>query len=385
MNAMTRGTSTTTCADQPTAIDLFAGAGGLSLGFALAGFRLLQAVEADPDPARTYKHNHPETDLIRADITGLDSAECLERVSLAAGDLECLIGGPPCQGFSESNRRTRSVDNPKNRLSTEFFRFLEAFKPRAFVLENVAGIKTLACGQILGEIVARGEACGYEVAPILLNAIDYGVPQYRRRFFVVGVRAGRPFSPPPPTHGPGLKPFVTVDDAIADLPELAAGDAVDWLPYPSGRSLTPYQKFMRRGNRRKVQGNLVTRNSPLVLERYAEIHPGQNWEAIPVKLMANYQDRSRCHTGIYHRLASGSPSKVIGNFRKNMLIHPCQHRGLSVREAARLQSFPDRYVFLGSIGFQQQQVGNAVPPLLAQAVGNAVRTCLVRELSRGFR
>lgn len=361
----------------PTAIDLFAGAGGLSLGFASAGFRVLQAVEAAPDPARTYQHNHPDTDLIPSNVIDLDPSDCLKRASLQKGELACLIGGPPCQGFSESNRRTRTLDNPRNQLYTEFFRFLAAFEPRTFVLENVAGIKTLAGGQVLRDIVARGEMRGYNVEPILLNAVEYGVPQLRRRFFVVGFRAGGPsFVPPRPTHGAGRKRIVTVYDAIADLPQLSAGNNVDWLPYPATSTLSAYQRLMRRGNRRIVQGNLVTRNSPLVLKRYARICPGQNWEAIPVGLMENYQDRSRCHTGIYHRLEFTCASKVIGNFRKNMLIHPIQDRGLSIREAARLQSFPDRYVFLGSIGFQQQQVGDAVPPLLAQAVGDAVKACL---------
>jgi DNA (cytosine-5)-methyltransferase 1 len=127
----------------------------------------------------------------------------------------------------------------------------------------------------------------------------------------------------------------------------------------------------------KVQGNLVTGSAEKILERYEHIRAGQNWEAIPEDLMDNYEDTSRCHTGIYHRLEWNEPAKVIGNFRKNMLIHPRQHRGLSVREAARLQSFPDHYIFLGSIGFQQQQVADAVPPLLAEAVA---RTVTVRDL-----
>jgi len=122
----------------------------------------------------------------------------------------------------------------------------------------------------------------------------------------------------------------------------------------------------------KVQGNLVTNSAQKILERYKHIKGGQNWEAIPDDLMDNYEDSTRCHTGIYHRLEWDQPAKVIGNFRKNMLIHPREHRGLSVREAARLQSFPDHYVFLGSIGFQQQQVADAVPPLLAEAVAKQI-------------
>ena len=130
---------------------------------------------------------------------------------------------------------------------------------------------------------------------------------------------------------------------------------------------------------KSFRGNLVTRNSEKVLARYAWIKPGQNWEAIPDDLMDNYHDATRCHTGIYYRLRADQPSKVIGNFRKNMLIHPSQNRGLSIREAARLQSFPDRYRFLGSIGFQQQQVADAVPPLLAEGVARTLLEISVRQ------
>jgi DNA (cytosine-5)-methyltransferase 1 len=128
----------------------------------------------------------------------------------------------------------------------------------------------------------------------------------------------------------------------------------------------------------KVQGNFVTNSATKIIERYKHIRVGQNWEAIPDRLMDNYEDSSRCHTGIYHRLEWDRPAKVIGNFRKNMLIHPREHRGLSIREAARLQSFPDNYEFVGSVGFQQQQVADAVPPLLAQAVASCIRRSVVR-------
>ena len=131
--------------------------------------------------------------------------------------------------------------------------------------------------------------------------------------------------------------------------------------------ISPYAKLMR-GNSQQCHNNLVTKNSDYIIERYKHISQGENWEAIPQELMKNYKNVSRCHTGIYRRLKEDEPSIVIGNFRKNMLIHPWEDRGLSVREAARLQSFPDNFIFEGSIGYQQQQVGNAVPPLLAKAV-----------------
>ena len=184
---------------------------------------------------------------------------------------------------------------------------------------------------------------------------------------MVGNRLGLPITFPAATHGSKSIPYVSVREAIGDLPHLKVGANEGCLGYRNVEPGSDYQTQMRSGAS-CVDGNLVTNNSDLIVERYRHIRQGQNWEAIPVELMDNYLDASRCHTGIYYRLKWKGPSKVIGNFRKNMLIHPTQHRGLSIREAARLQSFPDSYKFVGSIGFQQQQVGDAVPPLLAKAV-----------------
>ena len=211
------------------------------------------------------------------------------------------------------------------------------------------------------------------MASFELNAADFGVPQLRRRLFLVGSLDG-PVAPPTPTHGTRRKRHVTVKHAISDLPVLRAGASLDVQGYREVQMLSPYQRLMRRkvGRTRLISGHCVTRSSVEVLERFRHVHPGQNWEAIPADLMANYRDRSLCHTGLYYRLPWGKPSKVVGNYRKNMLIHPSQNRGLSVREAARLQSFPDHYDILGPMGAQQQQVADAVPPLLAKAVADVI-------------
>lgn len=360
---------------KPLAIDLFSGAGGLSVGFKNAGFRIVQAVERDLHCAKTYQHNNPETDLIKDDAQNLRPLECLGKLGLRPGDLNVLIAGPPCQGFSESNRRTRTIENPRNHLYKQFINFLGAIQPAWFVLENVAGLRTLSRGQILLQIIQYCKELGYEVDWRELNAADFGVPQFRRRIFIVGNRLNLPVRFPNPTHGPNLLPYLTVRQAIGDLPKLENGASTDYLPYrKNGRNLTQYQQMMRAASDGSylVQSNLVSSNHEKILLRYQHIHPGQNWEAIPKYLLDNYKDYSRCHTGIYHRLQWGKPSKVIGNFRKNMLIHPEEDRGLSVREAARLQSFPDDYIFLGSIGFQQQQVADAVPPLLAEAIAQCI-------------
>jgi DNA (cytosine-5)-methyltransferase 1 len=381
------------------AINLFAGAGGLSLGFKKGGFQFVQAVENDYHTAATYRCNHPEVDLLEEDIRNLNPLTCLQRLGLQPGDVAVLIGGPPCKGFSESNRRTRTLANPKNHLYKEFLRFLEVIQPTWFVLENVAGLRTLSNGAILQCIVKGGRALGYEVKWEKLNSVDYGVPQFRRRIFIIGNRLSLPIRFPEPTHGHsclrcthqygfeshyhldehkanenGYKPYVTVREAISDLPKLENGASIDYLPYDDCR-LTEYQRTMRLSTNgtNHVQGNLVSRNSEKIIQRYEHIGPGQNWKAIPPELLDNYRDFSRCHTGIYYRLEWDKPSKVIGNFRKNMLIHPEQHRGLSVREAARLQSFPDNHIFLGSIGFQQQQVADAVPPILGEIIARCIR------------
>lgn len=256
-------------------------------------------------------------------------------------------------------------------------------------VENVAGLKTLGKESILQRILQKCRNLGYTVEWTVLNAAEYGVPQIRRRLFIVGNCLGVPIQFPTPSNGPRRKRSVTVRDAIGDLPKLVNGASGDYLSYPilrerfSKRPLTPYQRLMRASinGSRMIQGNLVTENSGKIIKRYKSIKPGQNWTAIPTELMDNYEDSSRCHTGIYHRLEWKKPAKVIGNFRKNMLIHPRQHRGLSVREAARLQSFPDDYIFLDSISFQQQQVADAVPPLLAEAVGRTIKIANVKGSS----
>ena len=188
---------------------------------------------------------------------------------------------------------------------------------------------------------------------------------------MIGNRIGRSIKFPSETHGPDARAFVTIRDALSDLPVLHVGDRRGSGQYKTLEPLSDYQRLMRTGGT-EVSGNLVTNNSALVVDRYRYIRQGCNWETIPEELMKNYSDVSRCHTGIYYRLKWNELSRVVGNFRKNMLIHPSQNRGLSVREAARLQSFPDKYEFLGSIGFQQQQVADAVPPLLAAAVAGSI-------------
>jgi DNA (cytosine-5)-methyltransferase 1 len=188
---------------------------------------------------------------------------------------------------------------------------------------------------------------------------------------MVGNRLGIKFEYPEPL---GTK--ITVNDAIGDLPDLMNGQQEDTLSYklPANKA-SKYARMMRKGSKRSRQ-NYVSRNADYVIERYHYIKQGENWEAIPDELMQNYANKANCHSGIYRRLRADEPSVVISNYRKNMLIHPSQYRGLSVREAARLQSFPDTFLFEGCLMSIQQQIGNAVPPLLAKAVFNQILSLL---------
>jgi DNA (cytosine-5)-methyltransferase 1 len=359
--------------NRPVAIDLFSGAGGLSLGFREAGFEILAAVESDRWAAETYRLNHPGVSMFQADVRTVPSGSLSRQLRGrgASGRPSAVIAGAPCQGFSESNRVSRNMRNKSNLLYREFTRVVRDVSPTVCVFENVVGIKTVDGGQVLSRLVHELRDSSYAVQVIEVNAADWGVPQNRRRVFVVGCRTGKDYVA---SHSQNIR-RVTVRDAIADLPSLAVGAAEDVLPYGT-EPLSDYQRDLRRNASVCVSGNLVTRNSEQVLRRYSFIGEGENWAAIPARLMRNYADRERCHTGIYHRLVWDEPAKVLGNFRKNMIIHPLENRGLSIREAARLQSFPDWYKFVGSIGFQQQQIADAVPPLLAQRIASSLLDCL---------
>lgn len=342
-------------------IDIFSGAGGLSIGAEMAGVKIMFAVEKDKYAAETYRYNHNKTKVICDDIHNIDPLQ--HTSSIGQGDQLIVFGGPPCQGFSTSNTVTRNMQNPNNSLFEEFVRFVATLNPDWFLFENVEGFYRFEKGAIRAKVKTCFENLGYTVNDAIVVASDYGVPQHRNRFIMIGNRNGICYQFPEKQ----TKVF-TVKDAITDLPELSNGQIDESLPYKcSAKEAGEYAQKMRSGSRTSKQ-NYVSHNADYVIERYKHIGQGQNWKSIPEELMQNYANKDNCHSGIYKRLKPDEPSVVISNYRKNMLIHPYQDRGLSVREAARLQSFPDNFIFKGSLMHIQQQIGNAVPPLLAKAV-----------------
>lgn len=343
--------------------DIFSGVGGMSLGASMAGIDVKIALEKDKFAAETFSYNHKGVEMLNQDIQNLHKIPSLLKKTK---DTTILFGGPPCQGFSYSNQRTRNKSNEKNWLFKEFVRVTNLWQPDWFVLENVSGILHTEKGFFLEQILNEFHKIGYTMSYELLNAVNFGVPQKRERFFLVGSKHGITLKFPQKKKSK----IVSVKDAFDDLPVLNNGANFYELEYKT-EAISTYAKKLR-GKRKYSLCNYVTKNSALVVKRYKYIPQGGNWEHIPRRLMSNYKDCSRCHDGIYFRLDEKQPSSVIGNYRKNMLIHPTENRGLSVREAARLQSFPDWFIFGGSVGFQQQQVGNAVPPLLAKVIFNQI-------------
>lgn len=347
----------------------------------MAGVDVRFAVEFDKHAASTYRTNHTNTKLFEDDIAKLPEIP----VKKPRRCQTVLFGGPPCQGFSTSNRRTRSVQNKHNWLFHEFLRLASSWEPDWIVFENVKGITEKVGGhvtdeleQVVGQklqnsderfidrVLEQIEKIGYTPSYAVLNAVHFGVPQRRMRLFVIASRNGKTIQFPLQQTRQ-----LAVAEALSDLPSLTNGASVDTLPYRDDTEPSEYAKVLR-AHTEKSSGHLVTRNASYVVERYRHIPQGGNFKDIPKELMSNYKKVDNCHTGIYHRLDPNKASVVIGNYRKNMLIHPFEDRGLSVREAARIQSFPDYYEFCGSIGFRQQQVGNAVPPILAQVVFNSL-------------
>ena len=365
---------------KPIVIDLFSGAGGPSEGFKQSGFNILASVEMDRYFTETQIFNHSKrkkypTNVINADLNETEFAVSVLENAVSGIEIDLIIGGPPCRGFSSSNTRNRTLNNPLNFLFEKFISIVEKFKPKIVVLENVSGMNRFENGYITDLIIGSLKDIGYYVERESLNSVFYGVPQKRNRLFFIGSRISKKIIFPEKVIQE-KENFITVWEALSDLPSLENGNNVDELPYTINDNLSSYPKLMRNNSNGFVKNNLVSKNSELVLERYNYIKQGENWQSIPDELMQNYKDKNLCHSGIYKRLIENKPSITISNYRKNMLIHPREDRGLSVREAARLQSFPDNFIFLGSISSQQQQVANAVPPLLAKAVAKAVKKVL---------
>ena len=345
---------------KPKVIDLFAGVGGLSLGFENCGFDVVLANEYDESIAAAYKANHKGTRMIVGDITSLDLEKTFGPYK---GQIDVVIGGPPCQGFSQKGQR-KTIHDERNFLFKYYVRVVELVKPRYFVMENVPNLLTAEKGYFRKEIEELFNSMGYQLKMGILNASDYGVPQNRRRAVIIGKRGGA---------APGLpKPrniTVTIWDAISDLAYLSSGEGEEEQEY-RGKPRSEYQKKLRGGSA-ILRNHVATRHSSLALERLAMIPPNAGKEVLPEEHLTR-----SIYSGTWTRMRKDEISVTITTRfdtpSSGKFTHPFLDRAITVREAARIQSFPDSFRFVGSKGSQMKQVGNAVPPLLAGAIAEVV-------------
>lgn len=358
----------------PTVIDLFCGAGGLSEGFRQAGFRILAGNDIDEHSGETFSSTHPDTKFILGPIENLSATHLLKVSNLERGELDCLIGGPPCQAFSVFNHQ-RGFHDKRSGLFREYLRIVKSILPKWVVMENVTGITSTGNGKAVKEIKLELGKLGYHVETKILHAEEYGVPQERRRIFFIGNRLEVPILWPNPTHGSNLLPFISVKEAISDLPPLMNGEDLGPQSYIKSPK-TNFQKYIR-GNSTKVFNHAAPRLANINLERMKYIPQGGSWRDIPIELLPEGMKRARrCdHTKRYGRLhPDGLACTILTkcDLHWGSYIHPEQDRALTVREAARFQSFPDEFVFSGPRTEQYVQVGNAVPPLLGKNLADVI-------------
>ena len=357
-----------------TAIDLFCGAGGLSEGLHQAGFSILAGNDINESAGATYSSTHKDSVFLPGPLENLNAQDFLNSSQLSPGQLDCLVGGPPCQAFSVYNHQRGMHDN-RSQLFHEYLRLVEGLMPRWVMMENVTGILSAGDGVAVKSITQALVNLGYRVEYKVLRAEDYGIPQERRRVIFMGNRVGKPIHWPAVTHGQGIKPLTTVSDAISDLPPLKNGEDRGIVPYHA-EPLSSYQSDLRaRSN--SVHNHSAPKLGSINLERMKFIPKGGSWRDIPFELLPEGMKKAKRsdHTKRYGRLNWASQSSTIltkCDLHWGAYIHPEQDRAITVREAARLQSFPDWFHFLGSKTEQYVQVGNAVPPLLGRRLGEVL-------------
>lgn len=359
-------------------IDLFSGCGGLSLGFIKAGYNIKKAVEFDVNIAKTYKMNHPEVDVIVDDIRNIDQTRIFKY-----GDADVIIGGPPCQGFSMAGARIRRgfIDDPRNYLFKHYFNVVKTVKPRAFVIENVKGLMTMQGGKIFEEILRifsdpeMLDGTPYKLNYKIVKAIDFGIPQKRERIIIIGViNTDFDFNllwsqtkDEIAQEYPHYFDVTTVQDAIGNLGATTENGLIK-NPIP----ITEYEKYLATDSS-KITNHTKTHHSKIAIDRMSRVANGENFTVLKEKIHS-------VHSGSYGRLCWNEQAPTIttrfdtpagGRF-----IHPTENRTLSPREAARIQSFPDDFIFYGNKTAIHKQIGNAVPPkvsyFLARLLNNII-------------
>jgi DNA (cytosine-5)-methyltransferase 1 len=385
-------------------VDIFSGAGGLAEGFRQGGFDIISGSDIDPHASQTFRRNFPEASYFEGDIAALKGAHILDAAGVC--HIDCLIGGPPCQAFSY-NSHLRSHRSAIAGLFREYLRLVRELNPQFLVMENVPGILSVGNGGVVGEIASYLGSLGYETDGRILYAEDFGVPQQRRRMIFIASRVGMPTSIfPDGTHGPAPKPLqneyvhrwehspneagrrlVRVWSAIGDLPAQPVNvDMTKAIGYRTG-AWCDFQRYAREGSP-GVANHHTVHLGDTMMTRIRHVPQGGSWRNIPRHLLPAGMKRAKtsCHTKRYGRLAPNDLACTVltkCDPHWGCYIHPNEDRVLTVREAARLQSFPDRFQFYGPQLSQYRLVGNSVPPLLARAIAKSLLAYNASSLALG--
>ncbi len=342
------------------AIDLFAGCGGLSRGFMDAGFDIIVGVDNDQAALNTFALNHNGAKPLNADLSKQETFDEIKRIA-GEREIDVIIAGPPCQGFSLTG--PRNFDDPRNKLYLAVLEMVRQYQPKGFIIENVPGMATMYDGQVKDEVLRRFKDMGYNIDCKILCAADFGVPQMRKRLIFMGIRAdiGQPKFPEPILDE---KSYVTCREALDDLPARITELGEETDAYTS-TPRTEYQKMMH-GNCTVLYNHVATAHKQFVIDTIAQVPEGGNWRDLPTGV-----GESRKFHEAWTRYDGNKPSKTIDTGHRNH-FHYQYNRVPTIRENARLQSFPDDFIFTGTKTQQNRQVGNAVPPLLGKALGEAL-------------
>lgn len=341
-------------------IDLFAGVGGLTYGFSqMDEFNIVMANEIEKDISVAYSLNHPDVNMVNCDINDLSEEAIKENTDGKVIDI--VIGGPPCQSYSTLGKRR--MDERAN-LFMQYKRILTIVKPKAFVFENVTGILSMDGGKLFKSVQFEFEKLGYELKYKVLNALDYGVPQVRERVILVGFAGKNNYEYPKATHGDGKLPYVTLKEAIGDLPAIGSGESNNSY---AGEVSNDFLRFVRKDGATEATEHSAPKNGAHLIKIMQTLKDGQSKNDLPedIRPKSGYGNT-------YAKLWWDRPSTTVTrNFAcpsSSRCIHPRDSRAMSIREGARLQSFPDDYKFYGADRTKRLEIGNAVPPLLSVAI-----------------
>lgn len=369
---------------KPTIVDLFSGSGGMSLGFTQAGFRIIFANDIEPSCVETYTYNHPEVDPSKVVLGDIQNFATTVSDYTADEHVDIVIGGPPCQGFSNANKQ-RIIDDPRNKLYKEYVNVVASVRPSFFVMENVVGMKDIAA-----QVVEDFEALGYTVDFRVLNAVSFGAAQQRKRLIFIGnkfnIENKRIFDE--------IEDFTnaistqTLRDAIGDLPELKALRVKNATNYESDengyfiRKMNDYKEndYLSRINDKQIPKFIYNHkaryNNDRDIEIFSRLEQGDKSDDPKIADIMPYTNRNDIFKDKYFKLIYDQPCKTITAHMKfdcNMYIHPTQARGLTPREAARVQTYPDDYFFKGSFTKTYMQIGNSVPPVMAKGIAKVIK------------